>query len=59
MKHTVQVWGKPHEITVYQKSKSVWVARGEYLGESIETKGPSEGAAVKRWREAAQFKGSG
>jgi hypothetical protein len=54
----VSVWGKPHIVSVHQKSKSVWVAVGDYLGERIETKGSSEGAAVKRWREAAQYKGA-
>jgi hypothetical protein len=43
MKHIVQVWDKPHEISVYQKSKSVWIAVGEYMGERLETKGVSEG----------------
>jgi hypothetical protein len=36
---TVQVWGKPHEISVYQKSKSVWIAVGTYMDEQIEVKG--------------------
>ena len=59
MKHTVLVWDKPQEVTVYQKSKSVWIAVGEYMGKRIETKDSSEGAAVKRWREAAQYRGNG
>ena len=59
MKHTVLVWDKPHEISAYQKSKSVWIAVGEYMGERLETKGPSESAAVKHWREAARYKGNG
>ena len=32
MKRTVTVWDKTYEITVNQKSKSVWVAVGDYMG---------------------------
>jgi hypothetical protein len=49
----------PYEITVYQKSKVVWIAVGEYMGERLETKGNSEGTALERWREAARYKGNG
>ncbi len=59
MKHTVLVWDKPQVVTAYQKSNSVCVATGEYMGKSIETKDRSEGAAVKRWVEAAHYKGPG
>jgi hypothetical protein len=30
--HTVYVWEVAHVITVYQKSKSVWIAIGDYVG---------------------------
>jgi hypothetical protein len=53
---TVQVWGKPHEVSVYQKSKNVWIAAGTYMGERIEVKDLSYGSAVKRWREAATYR---
>lgn len=55
---TVTVWGQTYEVSVHQKSKAVWVARAEYMGEQIETKGATQGAAVIRWREAAQYKGN-
>ena len=29
---TVNVWDKPYENTVYQESKSVWIAVGDYMG---------------------------
>lgn len=58
MKQTVDVWGKPIEISVYQKSKSVWIAVGEYLGESFESKGSSASSAAQHWREAARYKGN-
>ena len=56
--HRVIVWDKPYIITVDQKSKSVWVAVGDYLGESIRVQDQSEGAAIKRWCEAARYKGA-
>jgi len=58
MKHTVKVWDKPHEISVYQKSKTVWIAVGEYMGEDIEAKGRSEAQAIGTWRDAAKYKGN-
>lgn len=55
----VVVWGKPQEVTVSMKSKTVWIAVGDYMGKRVETKGASEGAAVKRWKEAAEYSGNG
>lgn len=52
----VNVGDKRYPVEVYQKSKSVWVAVGDYLGESIRVQDRSEGAATKRWCEAARFK---
>jgi hypothetical protein len=52
----VKVWDKPHEITVYQRSKTVWIAAGDYMGERIESKGSSQSAAAAHWREAARYK---
>lgn len=58
MKRIVNVWDKPHEITVHQKSKSVWIAVGEYMGERLEVKGKTESQAANNWREAARYKGN-
>ncbi len=58
MNHIVLVWDKPQEVSTHQNSKTVWIARGEYMGEQIETKGSSEAAAIKQWREAARYKGN-
>jgi hypothetical protein len=55
--HKVEVWGQPQLVTVYQKSKSVWVAIGQYMGERIEVKGRSETQAIGQWREAARYRG--
>ncbi len=60
-RHTVIVWGKPHEISVDRKYKykTVWIATGEYMGKSITVQDQSEGSAIKRWREAAEYIGNG
>jgi hypothetical protein len=54
---TVHVWAIPHVITVHQKSKTVWVAVGNYKGERIEVEGSSANVTAK-WVEAARFKDS-
>jgi hypothetical protein len=55
-KLTVFVWGKAVDITVHQKSKSVWIARGDHLGESIEVKSQSATSAAKLWAETAKYR---
>jgi hypothetical protein len=55
--HRVEVWDVPHTIMVYQKSKAVWLAVGDYMGRSIEVKAHNESSAVKRWIEAARSRG--
>jgi hypothetical protein len=55
--YPVTVWGERCTVTVYQKSKSVWIAVGTYMGERIECKDQSLGSAIKRWQEAARFRG--
>lgn len=55
MQTTVTVWGTKVEITVYQKSKTVWIATGEYLGKHHEVKRSTRGAAAKAWAEAARY----
>lgn len=54
----VKVWDKDYEISVYQKSKAVWIAVGEYMGERLEVKGSSARSAAAQWREAARYKGN-
>jgi hypothetical protein len=54
----VQVWGRSCVISVYQRSKSVWIASGDYLGQPIEVKGASASAAVNHWIETARYRGN-
>jgi predicted transcriptional regulator len=51
--HSVMVWGEPHIVSVYRKSETVYEAIGNYMCETICVNDQSEGAALKRWREAA------
>ena len=55
---TVKVWSESYKIEVYQKSRSVWVASGEYMGELHSTKGSSGTSAAAAWREWARYKGN-
>ncbi len=54
----VDVWGKSYDITVYQKSKSVWIATGDYMGRLIVVQDRTVSTAIKRWREAANYQGN-
>ena len=56
-KRTVHVWAIPHVITVHQKSGTVWVAVGDYMGERIEIEGSSANVPAK-WVEAARLRDS-
>lgn len=56
MERTVLVWNEDVEVNVYQKSKSVWVANGTYLGDHIEVKGRSVNSALALWRDAARYR---
>jgi hypothetical protein len=57
-RYTVNVWGKRYEVRTHRLSKSVWIASGDYEGDSIQGKASTEGAAVIRWRETAQYRGN-
>ncbi len=56
MKHRVQVWSRPYDVTVEQRSKSVWGASGDYEGQTNTVTDRTATSAVKRWRDAAQYK---
>ena len=42
----VDVWGKACEVRVHQKSKSAWIASGEYMGQSVVSNGSTAQSAV-------------
>jgi hypothetical protein len=54
----VLVRGKSHDVSVYQKSKSVWIAVGDYMGARITVQDRSESTALKRWQETASIIGA-
>jgi len=53
-KVTIRVIGEPYTIDVHAESESVWVADGEFRGERLTVKAPTEGLAVGSWRESAR-----
>ena len=49
-------YGQAGAEVVYRKSKSVWEAVGDYMGEQIKVKDRSEGAVLMLWRNVATYK---
>lgn len=58
MERTVKIHNEDITISVYQTSKSVWVASGTYMDQSFQTKGRTSSSAVKLWIDAARYKGN-
>lgn len=53
MTRTIELLGKPQEINVQRKYKSVWVAVGEYRGRRIEVRERTENQAMAAWVASA------
>lgn len=51
--YPIRVHGEACEVTVYQSSKTVFIAQGTYKGKSIEGTGGTRGGALNRWRHLA------
>jgi hypothetical protein len=45
-------------VTVYQTSRTVWIAVADYMGKTIDVKGSSERSALKLWMDAARYRGN-
>jgi hypothetical protein len=56
VEHAVYVLDHPYVVTVERKSKTVWIAVGDYMGESIRVQDRKEGAALRRWCETAKYR---
>jgi hypothetical protein len=54
----VLVRDTPHDVNVYQKSTSAWIAVGDYMGARITVQDRSEGTVLRRWQEAAHYRGN-
>lgn len=52
--HAVTVLGETCDVTVFQSSKTVFLAQGDYKGRPIEGKAGSRAAALGRWRHLAE-----
>jgi hypothetical protein len=55
MKERVYVRDEPVDIDVYQKSKTVWIAVGEYRGKRVEVKRSTRMAVARAWASAAAY----
>ena len=51
----VTVWGREVEVDISHRSMSVWIASGTVHDQHIEVKAASLGAAVIRWKDAADI----
>jgi hypothetical protein len=58
-KTTVTVRGKPYDLSTRQKSKSLWVATGDFDGFRHSAESRTEGAAVEQWQKWAEYRGRG
>ena len=58
VERTVTVWSQPLKVTVYRKTKTIWIAAGDYMGKTIYVKRGTQGAAVKGWADAARDRGN-
>ena len=52
----VNVWGNLLVIDVYEESRRVWVAQGDYMDERIAVKGSTATSAAALWEKAARQK---
>ena len=52
---TVKVWDEPHLIRVYRKTKSFWMAVGDYRSKRIEITARSAASAAEHWSRAACY----
>lgn len=55
MQSKAMVHGKQVDVTVHQKSKSVWIASLIYLGEHYSGQGRSSGTAIASAVERARY----
>lgn len=49
----VELSGQSVEISLYRRSKRLWIGLGEWLGHRIIVKASTAAAAARRWRQAA------
>lgn len=54
--HTIQAYPETCQVHVYQRSKTVWVASGSFQGKTLQQKGRSEAAALRAWKDIAEWR---
>jgi len=54
--HTVEAYPESCQVHAYQKSKTGWIAYGDFMGERPEQTGRTESAALRRWKEIAEWR---
>jgi hypothetical protein len=54
--YSVVVWGETCPVYIHQRTETVWIARGKYMAEWIETKGSSASSALNAWKETVSYK---
>jgi hypothetical protein len=55
---TVMVGNRPYKITIYQKSRGLWLAAGQHMGKPVEVHERTHGAAIRQWIEVVRNKGN-
>jgi hypothetical protein len=51
---TVRVHDENCTVHLYQKSKTIWLADGYYMGTSVEGKGATQSQARDSWKRIAE-----
>ena len=49
MRRTIDVLGKPQEVNVQRKYRSIWIAVGEYQGRRIQVQERTENQVMAAW----------
>jgi hypothetical protein len=55
--HSVDAYPeKACRVGTYQKSKTVWIASGDFQGEPLQQQGRSEQSALAKWKDIAEWR---
>lgn len=58
LKRFIKPWenDEPCEVTIVQKSKSVWIAVGTYMSKEVRVEGRTSNNAAAKWHAAAHYR---
>ena len=54
--YNIEVEGKIYIVAIHRKSKTVWIAPGQYMGQAIEARGRNKELAASAWRSASSYR---